>query len=68
MNFQTLLKELQAMGYSQAEIARRCLCARSTINELASGKTKAPSFMTAVAIKDVHSKAIRAQKRKEKSA
>lgn len=44
MNWQQLISDLQARGWSQTQIAAHCECGQATISEIARGKNVNPSF------------------------
>ena len=50
MNWPELIKQLQARGLTQVELARRCGVAQSTVSDLAGGRTKSPSFELGAAL------------------
>jgi transcriptional regulator with XRE-family HTH domain len=54
MNWPELIKQLQARGLTQAELARRCGVAQSTVSDLSGGRTKSPSFELGAALVRLH--------------
>ena len=64
MNFQTLLIDLQQMGYSQTKIAQAVGCSIPAINDLISGNSRMPSYRLGSAIVEMHKAAKRKAKRK----
>jgi transcriptional regulator with XRE-family HTH domain len=50
MNWPDLIKQLQARGLTQVEVARRCGVSQSTVSDLAQGRTKSPSFRLGAAL------------------
>lgn len=54
MNWQNIIKELQAAGFSQPQIAARCECSQASISALSIGKTKEPNFTLGQKIMAMH--------------
>ena len=59
MDFPTLLKELRDAGMTQVEIASAAGVTQPTISDLASGKTKKPSFDLGNKLQELHRKVSR---------
>lgn len=59
MNWAETIALLKQAGYGQAEVARICRCGQSTINELATGKTKQPRYALGLALLALEAKAKR---------
>jgi len=68
MNFQALLTDLKALGYTQTAIAKRCGCSIPAINDLISGKSHMPSYRLGSNIIELHSEAQKKAKRQAERA
>lgn len=63
MNFQTIVKEIQAAGYTQSQIAKQCNCAQATISDLLTGAITDPRYSTVEPIQALHRLVMRKVKR-----
>lgn len=57
MDWQSLIKELRAAGYTQVQIGELCGCAQTTISDLARGTTTNPSFTVGTKLLELQQKA-----------
>ncbi len=57
MDWQSLIKELQAAGYTQVKLGAECGCAQTTISDLARGVTKTPGFTVGMKLMELAQKA-----------
>jgi transcriptional regulator with XRE-family HTH domain len=67
MDWNSIIAEIQAHGYSQPQIASACGCAQATISDLASGNTKDPRHSLGQAIEALLQK-LRADRAKVRQA
>lgn len=59
MNWKQLIEQLHTVGLNQMQIAEACGCTQPTISDLKTGRTKAPTFKTGVALQQLHHKNLR---------
>lgn len=59
-----MISDLSHSGMTYAAIAEHCGCALSTIGDLATGRSRQPSGNSALKLKALHDKLLRAQARK----
>lgn len=69
MNWEFLIGELRAAGWTQVRIAERVGCSQPTISEIASGSVgrRGPSFQIASALIELHREVCGATKPPEKA-
>jgi transcriptional regulator with XRE-family HTH domain len=58
-----VIADLQAKGYSQAEIAKACGCSQPTVSELATGKLKDPRHAVGEALLALRAKTKKRQQK-----
>lgn len=58
MDWKTIIAELQQLGYTQPDIAKKCHCAQPTISDLAQGKTTEPRYSLGQALGKLHRQAM----------
>jgi transcriptional regulator with XRE-family HTH domain len=63
MNWQQTISDLQRSGLTQAEIAKSCGCAQSTISEIQNDEKRVPSYPIGAALLELHKKISRRQAR-----
>ena len=44
MNWKKLIRDLQALGVTQVQMAERCNCAQTTISDIVNGRTGNPRW------------------------
>jgi hypothetical protein len=54
MNWKSIILDLQNRGFTQAEIAALCSCSQASISDLATGKTRDPSYLLGQTLVQVH--------------
>jgi predicted XRE-type DNA-binding protein len=67
MDWQQLLKELAAWGYTQERVATHCGVAQSTVSDLGRGATKSPAYAFGKALEALHATAKRETERKARA-
>lgn len=67
MDWKTLIEDLRKAGVKQDEIAAKCGCKQSSISDLATGTTTLPNYKIADALRELHRKVMRQQRRKNRA-
>jgi hypothetical protein len=56
MQWNLIIADLRAAGFSQAQIAEKCGCTQSTVSELATIPGREPRYLLGVALMQLHKK------------
>jgi transcriptional regulator with XRE-family HTH domain len=64
MNWQLLLKTLTERGMTQQQIATECGCSQASISDLATGKTKNPTYQIGATLQTLLKKSARQSRKK----
>ena len=59
MNWKKIIRDLQAAGITQVQIAERCNCAQTTISDIVNGRTEQPSYSIGAALVALHKAVLR---------